>query len=357
MTANVASYGAHELRQLCETLFRRAGLDDDKSAVVASRLVDADLLGHDTHGLQLCGAYLKALFDGRMAKSGSYSTVSDLGHCAVWDGNCLPGPWLVTKGVQHATEQSLSCGICTIMIRRSMHTACLATYLEYATDRSCMVLVASTSPSEQHVSAHHGADPLFNPAPLAVGIPTSKDGPILIDMALASSTVGRAWRLSNERELFPYPIAVDHAGNPTNDPGVVFQDGDNVGSILPLGGFEQGHKGFALLLWLEAATQGLSGFGRADKPKGWENTVFIQAMCPERLAGKESFLRQTDHLVEICKNSRPDSRNIAVRMPGATAIEGRKRKLAEGIQLHPFIMSDLRSWAVKLGVQFPDPIQ
>ena len=37
------------------------------------------------------------------------------------------------------------------------------------------------------------------------------------------------------------------------------------GAILPIGGLVHGHKGFGLSLLVEALTQGLSGYGRADR--------------------------------------------------------------------------------------------
>jgi LDH2 family malate/lactate/ureidoglycolate dehydrogenase len=68
--------------------------------------------------------------------------------------------------------------------------------------------------------------------------------------------------------LFEYPWLMDSEGRPTHDPKVM-EDTAERGSLLLLGGYEAGHKGFGLALMVEALTQGLGGFGRRDAPTRW----------------------------------------------------------------------------------------
>lgn len=55
----------------------------------------------------------------------------------------------------------------------------------------------------------------------------------------------------------PIPLgwAVGPNGKPTNDPKLAFEQG----SLMPLGGVEHGHKGYALGLMVEALTGILAG--------------------------------------------------------------------------------------------------
>ena len=41
------------------------------------------------------------------------------------------------------------------------------------------------------------------------------------------------------------------------------------GALLLAGGLDHGHKGYGLALMVEALTQGLSAYGRADDETGW----------------------------------------------------------------------------------------
>ena len=61
-------YSADDLVGFATRLLGRCGLDDEKAAVTAELLVEADLMGHTTHGLQLCAPYLgTAVFAGAIA--------------------------------------------------------------------------------------------------------------------------------------------------------------------------------------------------------------------------------------------------------------------------------------------------
>lgn len=58
-------------------LLLRAGLDADKAATVVAILVEADLLGHTTHGLALLPAYLAEIEKGAMTKTGEPRVIAD----------------------------------------------------------------------------------------------------------------------------------------------------------------------------------------------------------------------------------------------------------------------------------------
>ena len=55
-----------DLIHYASALFAAAGCDGDKPEAIAAGLVEADLLGHTTHGLQLAPAYLRELESGSM---------------------------------------------------------------------------------------------------------------------------------------------------------------------------------------------------------------------------------------------------------------------------------------------------
>src|SRR5215207_9599870 len=107
-------------------LLERAGVDADKSRVVAEVLVEADLLGHTTHGLALLPPYLAEVEKGGMRKTGEPRVVAAFPAVVTWDGGRLPGPWLVRRALDVAIPRAKENGTCCIAIRRSHHIACLA---------------------------------------------------------------------------------------------------------------------------------------------------------------------------------------------------------------------------------------
>jgi LDH2 family malate/lactate/ureidoglycolate dehydrogenase len=343
-------YRPEELANFAEALFAAAGLDAGKARVVADLLVEADLLGHTTHGLALAAPYLGDVEKGGMVATGEPGVVRDKGACLTWDGRRLPGVWLAARAVDEAVGRAERLGTGTVVVRNSHHIACLAAFLTRATDRGMMVILASSDPSVASVAPFGGTRAVFTPNPIAVGIPTGGD-PVLVDVSTSVTTNGMSGRLSAEGRRFDHPWLLDAEGGPTDDPAVLFAEPP--GTILPVGGLDHGHKGYGLTLMVEALTQGLGGFGRAEAPTAWGASFVVQALDPEAFAGLADFTRETAHVARLCKESPPRPGVEAVRLPGEAALARKRRALAEGVALYPGVMPALEPWARRLGVEPP----
>lgn len=335
-------------------LLGAAGLDEDKAQAVAHILVEADLLGHNTHGLALLAGYLDELESGGMKKGGEPEVIADFPAAVTWDGHRLPGPWLVLKALRLASQRAAAQGTCTVVIRRSHHIACLAAYLKRATDNGLMAVLTCSDPNSASVAPFGGLDAVFTPNPISAGIPTGGT-PILMDISTSATTNGMTNRLHKEGKPLPAAWVLDSRGQPSTDPGVLFQEPK--GTIVPLGGVDSGHKGYGLTLLVEALTGGLAGYGRADAREGWGATVFLQVLDPRAFAGLSAFTRQTAHVADACRSSRPALAGAAVRTPGQRGLELAAEQARQGIALYPSIMPSLASWAAKLAVLEPDACQ
>ncbi|MBX9626566.1 MAG: Ldh family oxidoreductase [Gemmataceae bacterium] len=346
-------YRPADLIDYAAALFAAARCDGDKPHAIAAGLVEADLLGHTTHGLQLAPGYLRELACGSMSARGEPEVVADRGAAVTWEGRRLPGVWLAGKAVDLAADRAVTHGLASVVIRRGHHIGCLAAFLRRATDRGLMVILASSDPAGASVAPFGGRRAVFTPDPLAVGIPTDGD-PILIDMSASITTNGLTDRLRREGGRFPGMWALDAEGRPTDDPAALAADPP--GTLLPTGGADHGHKGYGLALLIEALTQGLSGFGRADPPTGWGASVFVQAFDPAAFGGAAEFVRQTGWTAAACRDNPPVHGVDAVRLPGQRGLERKRLALAEGLVLHPGIMAALAPYAERLGAIPPDPL-
>ncbi len=345
-----AAHPADMLRAYAAALLHAAGLAPDRAATVAEVLVEGDLLGHDTHGLAQLPGYLGAITAGTMATAGEPLAVSDRGGAILWDGQRLPGPWLVVQAIALAVDRARQHGTATVVIRRSHHIACLAAYLERVTRHGMLMLLASSDPSVASVAPHGGVRALMTPNPLAAGFPTDAD-PVLMDISTSTTTNGLTGRLRAEGRMLDHPWLLDAAGRPTRDPAALFTDPP--GTILPLGGLDQGHKGFALGLLVEALTAGLGGFGRADPAEGWGAAVFLQVLDPAAFGGQDAFVRQAGWLADAARATPPVPDGPPVRLPGARGLALRRQAAARGVRLHPSIPPALAPWAERLGVAPP----
>jgi L-lactate dehydrogenase len=310
-------------------------------------------MGHSTHGLQLLGAYLGELEAGSMAKEGEPGIIADRGSAITWDGRYLPGPWLIKQALDLAFERIREHPVVTVVIRRSHHIACLAAYLERATEKELLMLLTTSDPSVQTVAPYGGIQPVYTPNPIAAGIPTQGD-PILLDISMSTTANGIVNRFHNQGQRLPGPWLLDNQGNSSDNPADFFSEPP--GSLLPIGGIDLGYKGFALGLLVEALTAGMGGYGRADEPKRWGASVFLQVMDPAAFGGSDEFVRETEWLAEACRTNPTKPGEPPVRLPGSRALQLRAEQLEKGVVLYPSIMPTLKPWAEKLGIHVPAPI-
>lgn len=338
---------AESLVIFADSLLMHAGLEPDKARTVAETLVEADLLGHTTHGLALLAGYLAEIEKGSMAKSGEPRVLADFPSAVTWDGQRLPGPWLVVHALELAMARAKINGTCTVVIRRSHHIACLAAYLKPVADEGLMVLLSCSDPNIASVAPFGGRTAVMTPNPIAAAWPTEGD-PVMLDVSASITTNALTNRLRAEKKKFPGQWALDAAGQPTDDPATLSTTPP--GTLLPTGGVDHGHKGYALGLLVEALTGGLAGHGRADPKEGWGASVFVQVMSPALFGGEKNFRRQTDQLAAACRASalRPGAERV--RLPGEKGLRRRAEQLARGVELHPGILPALVPWAEKLGV-------
>jgi LDH2 family malate/lactate/ureidoglycolate dehydrogenase len=346
-------YDASALIDFTTKLFRRAGLDQEQAHATAEILVEGDLMGHTTHGLALLGPYLDEAQAGRMAGSGEPDIVAEAEAAQTWDGRRLPGPFLVQRAAAWATTCSEHTGIASVAIRKSSHIGCLAGYLRPAAEAGKMLIVASSDPSAASVAPFGGTRRLYTPNPLAAGWP-SPGGPVMIDVSMSLTTNGMTARLQGEGRQFDHPWLLDAAGTPTRDPNVFFAE--PAGTLLPLGGVEAGHKGFALGLLIEALTSALGGFGRADGTTDWGASVLVIAIDPNRFAGQAAFLREAAWMAAGVRDNPPLPGGERPRLPGERALALRAEQLVRGIKLHPAIPPELAARAVDAGIEPPAPI-
>lgn len=340
------------LLTFAETLLTRAGMEADKAAVTAEVLVEGDMIGHETHGLQLMHWYLECLADGSLNGTGSHEVVADKGAGFVWDGRLLPGAWLMSKALDQAIERVADHGIVGAALRNCHHTCALSAYMRKATDRGLIVQISVSNPAARRVAPYGGTQAVLTPNPLAMGFPTSGD-PILIDVSTSITTTTMTQLLAKKGERYPGQWALTAGGQPTDDPREVTERG---GTMMPLGGARKGHKGYGLSMMVDLLGQGLSGKGRAntEAPGPLAQSAFLQVIDPAFFAGLDAFTEQSDWLADACRTNPPAPWNRgAVRVPGDSASAKRREALAQGVPVADNDMARLARHAERLGVPLP----
>ena len=175
---------------------------------------------------------------------------------------------------------------------------------------------------------------------------------MLLDISASITTMNSTRQLVARGEKYPAMWAIDSQGNPTDDPQVVMSGG---GTLLPTGGLDHGHKGYAMALLIEALTQGLPGYGRMDEPGGILMGVYLQVIDPDFFAGRTAYQRQTSWLVDQCRNNPPRPGVERVRVPGEQAMIRKRKAEQAGVPVSPGAWAALEKVAAQWQVNLPSP--
>jgi L-lactate dehydrogenase len=256
----------------------------------------------------------------------------------------------VLRALEQAAGQARTEGTGTVVIRRSHHIGCLASYHRRAAQQGLVLLLTCSDPNTASVAPFGGLEPVFTPNPISAGFPTGGT-PASVDISTSTTTNGMTGRLYQQGGKLPAPWLIDGKGQPSDDPAVLFNEPK--GTILPVGGLDSGHKGYGLSLLVEALTGGLAGHGRADAREGWGATVFLQAIDPVAFAGLEAFERQVGEVARQCRASRPVDAQRPVRLPGERGYQLAAAQAETGVLLHEGILPSLRPWAERYAVAMP----
>jgi L-lactate dehydrogenase len=338
-------YAPEALSRIAREILQGAGVPSAPAAAVAAGLLQADLYGHRTHGLQLLGDYVEAIEDGSMTCHGAPQVLNGQGAVETWDARRLPGVWTTGLAIDRATVLADGFGLGAVALGRSHHIACLAAFLEEPARRGTFILIFTSDPSARMVAPYGGVTPVMTPNPIAAGIPADPD-PILIDVSMSITTGGMTALRKSEGRAMPGQWLLTPEGAVSDDPRVLGAGG----ALLPIGGLDHGHKGYALGLLVECLTQGLSGHGRADEPTEWGASVLVLALKPSRFAGAQAFQRQVQWLMAACHAARPIDPGTPVRLPGEAALQRARQARQEGVPLSPAIVATLRALAERYGV-------
>jgi LDH2 family malate/lactate/ureidoglycolate dehydrogenase len=327
-----------EIKEYLTEVFEIGGMPQEMAVSNAKILLEGELLGHRTHGLDLLKPYLNDLNAKLLNTSLDIETINSTLSSELWNGDYKSGTWLTEKALGRASEIANSQGIGTVVIQKSHHIACLAAYLEEYTKQNLMVLIACSDPRNKTVAPFGGKMPVYSPNPLAIGIPTETI-PILMDVSMSTTANGVVAKAAKNNRLLPGDWLLNNQGMATNDPKSFYEEPP--ATLLPLGGLDLGYKGFALGIMIEAMTNALGGHGRSDNPDRWGATVFVQVINPKLFSGESYFLSEMEYFRNQCINNQNIDDNNPVRMPGERGLQLKQNQLELGIELSYELVEDL----------------
>jgi len=343
---------ADSLRAFTTALFQAGGVNQEEADRVAHSLVEANLRGHDSHGVIRVVQYLAAIGDGRLQPGAPLEIVSETPALLVadahWGLGQVQGHRLLRKLEVKAKQIGLAAGT----MKRCGHIGRLGEFGEAATaDGLAFMATVNNHGFARPVAPPGGREPRISTNPICFAVPTQAD-PIVLDIGTSVCAEGKVRVAYNKGAQVPEGWLLDADGLPTTDPSVLYHE--PLGTILPLGG-AQAYKGFGLGLLLDMLAGGLSGgpCSNPDAPRMVCNAVFFLVMDVEQFAGAEHFLREVTTLAEAVRSC-PRAEGVnEILCPGDPERKQRQTRVQNGIPLDDGTWSQLSAAATQRRVPIP----
>jgi LDH2 family malate/lactate/ureidoglycolate dehydrogenase len=334
MTATVA---ATTLQSWAADIFVRLGLREADATLVAETLVEADLRGVASHGVQRMKTYAQSLRSGRMVAQPKIEVVKDSGWALVVDGGGGMGQIAAQAGTRLALERAAESGHGAVSVRNSSHCGAMAYWAMQAVPQRA-IGIAITNAGINMMPAG-GREKLVGNNPVAYAIPTGRETPLVLDMATSVVAGGKLDIARIKGEPIPLGWALDKEGKPTTDPVAARQ-----GALLPLGG----PKGYGMALVLDIFCGVLSG-GRFGKGLGQPGSShYFEVLQIEAFTPYDDFLARMGDLVDQLHACPPAEGSSGVVLPGEIEYRLRERQLREGLELEPTLVEELNDLAHSL---------
>jgi uncharacterized oxidoreductase len=326
-------------------LFRAAGVPESEAETVADALVEADLAGHDSHGVLRIPSYIGAIRRGSLVPGARPTVSRETSATAKLDGNRGFGQVAMRAGMVLALQKSGQCPLAMVTVTRCGHTGRLGGYAGLAPPRGRVGIVLLGG-RRGSVAPFGGIDGRMYVNTLSIAVPGS-DPPLILDMSVSATGFGKLMVQRARNEPCPEGWLLDADGRPTRDP---FTDlGAGRGAILPLGG-ASGHKGSGLAMMI-GLLAGLADSG--EDPASGEVGHLLMAIDIEAFLPLGRFQAQVREFVRHVRSSRPAEGLEEVLIPGDRAARNRERRLREGIPIEPSTWEELTRLARELGVPPP----
>ena len=322
---------AEKLEGECARIFVGAGLSDQEARQVAHSLVLANLMGHDSHGAIRVAQYLEALEDGRVKAGQQLQIVRQAKASAVVDGGLGFGQTVCHQAMKLAMDKARDHSVAAVELGNSSHIGRLGEYVEVAAGADMIGMVmCNNHGGGLWQPPFGGIDARMSPNPIAVGFPTGREFPIVVDMTTSVVAEGKVRVKRNQGESLPEGWILDAEGNPTTDPAALY--GPPRGAILPFGGIA-GHKGYALSVMVDILSGALGGAGcsRDASIKGGRNGVFLMAIDIAAFTGTDQFQEEVETFIDYLKSSRLMPGFDEIALPGELEYRMRRQREKEGL--------------------------
>ena len=325
---------APKLKEITRKFLLAAGCLDDEAEIVADHLVDANLKGHDSHGVGILTLYANSIKNGYLHPNTPARLTNDFGAVLQFNGDGGFGQRTGKEAMAAAIERAKSMGVCMMTLARSHHLGRIGTYGEQAASAGMVsihfVNINDHTPS---VAPFCGSAARFGTNPVCIAMPkTPQNEPFLLDFATSMVAVGKTRVAYLAGKKLDEEVMLDAQGIPTDNPAVMFEEPK--GALRPIAK----HKGGGMVMACEFLAGILSGGGTIQPEHeitgALYNNMTTFVVDPSKVAPSEWFGDEYDKMVDYIRSSpAPFPEEQPILISGEPERMAKAKRGKEGIEI------------------------
>ena len=340
------------------------GADLDVAGEVARHLVEANLSGHDSHGVIRVAQYLAQAEKGDLIPAARPAIIRETETTALIDARRGFGQFSTAFALDWALKRAERFGVAVATVRHSMHIGRLGHYTERAGEQGyiCVLTVGAAGLGVGGLALYGSRRRFFGANPWSIAVPVQDCPPIMFDGSTSMIAEGKVRVARAKGVPLPPGCIIDKDGQPSTNA----EDFYAGGALLPLGGEVAAHKGFGLCL----TSALLGGLAMIDDPnptmigasftpdatesRGRIAGVFLVAINPGWFGDGAHYRAMVRETVDAARRVPPAGGFTEILMPGEPEVRTRARREREGISLPDATWQDLVKAGARFGIPLPN---
>src|SRR5579864_5335251 len=335
---------AERLTRIGAALLKAAGASDEEASAVASGCVNANLAGHDSHGIIAIPTYIDRIKAGHIVPGAKWTIVQESPTTTVIDGHWGFGFHVNAKAMELTIAKAKTANVAACTVFRQSHVGRLAHYPMMAMREGMIgIATADSGRSPKHVAPFGGREARLGTNPIAIAVPSDLAAPFYLDMATSAVAAGKIQLAVARGESIPQGWIIDAEGRHSTDP----KDYRKGGALLPLGGTE-GYKGSGLAAMVEVLCGLLTGLGFGVEPTGRHNDgCFMAVFNVAAFRPLDKFKQEVGEFARYLKSTPPSEGSQGVFYPGEIEFLREQQRHRNGIEIEDATWDKLRLLAAE----------
>jgi uncharacterized oxidoreductase len=337
------------LRAAMRLLVRACGSSDAEAAAVADNLVDANLTGHDSHGIGMLPRYVNAVREGGLKVNAHVSPVLDAGALLRLDGNAGFGQVVGAEAMALGIERARPLGCAIVALGNAHHLGRIGAWAEQAVAAGLVSLHFVNVVARPIVAPFGGAKAGFGTNPFAAGVPLPGRPPMILDFATSMIAQGKTRVAHNKGVPVPEGCLIDEHGRATTEARWTVVP--PWGALLPFGL----HKGSGLAVLCEllggALAAGVVGHhGDAGRQRVLNGMLSI-LIDPRSLHGSAAWEEAADDFVASMLRIAPREGHGQVLLAGDPERRTRAQRQRDGLPVDATTWQQILDAGASMGVE------